>query len=518
MGKRRRGIRAGRLWVALAVCAAALGGGAALTGGAGAMREPAGANVVVILADDLSNNLVPYMRNVKAMSRDGANFTNYYVTDSLCCPSRSSIFTGEFPHNTHVLANKPPMGGVQSFNQHGGRQAVYAKTLQGAGYETGMMGKYINGYESDDPEPPYWDEWDVVGQRGTAEYGYRFNQNGDVSKLFGFKPQDYLVRRLQTRADDFIHTTAETNEPFVLEVAPYATHSADPGQGHRNPDIRPFFTVPDPRDDSHAACAHLKVPRTPNYDARNVNPPSWLGHAAQRPLTKDQKHTLDRQFCKRAETAKSLDRLVGSVETAVEDAGVADNTYVIFTSDNGFHTGQHRLLAGKMTAFETDIRVPLIVTGPGIQPGTTIDQLAENIDLAPTLEEIAGTTPPESVDGHSLLGLLHGTADTATWRRRLLVEHRHATKANEGPDKQPPQSGDPTSYRAVRGPDYLYVRYQAEHGHAPEHEYYALGQNPNEIVNTYKRLSQSRRATLDSQLDDLRTCAGAACWTRAGGG
>ena len=501
---------------ALAICAVAVGAGA-FTGGAGAAREPAGPNVVVILADDLSNDLIPYMRNVKEMRRDGADFTNYYVTDSLCCPSRSSIFTGELPHNTHVLENKPPMGGVQSFNQHGGQEAVYAKTLQGAGYTTGMMGKYLNGYEAGDPEPPYWNEWDVVGKRGTAEYGYQFNQNGSVSKRFGFKPQDYLVRRLTTRADHFIGATAATGNPFTLEVAPYATHNADPGQGHRDPDIRPFFTVPDPRDDSNAACAHLKVPRTPAYNARNVNPPSWL-HT--KPLSKQDKHTLDRQFCKRAETAMSLDRLVGSVESAVQDAGVANNTYVVFTSDNGFHTGQHRLLAGKMTAFETDIRVPLIVTGPGIQPGTTIDQLAENIDLAPTLEEIAGATPPGTVDGQSLLGLLHGTADTATWRKRLLVEHRHATKANEGPDKQPPQSGDPTSYRAVRGPGYLYVRYKPIQGRAPEHEYYALGNHPSEdeLDNTYAHLSQARRDTLDSQLNDLRTCAGAECWTRAGGG
>lgn len=475
-------------------------------------RPDARKNIVFVLADDLSWNLVARMPHVQALRRRGATFSEYYVTDSLCCPSRASIFTGQLPHNTHVVGNQPPRGGAVAFERNGGPERVYAKTLQAAGYRTAMMGKYLNGHGAGSPEPPYWNEWLVAGKTGYREYGYRLNHNGTLTARHGFRPRDYLVRTLTRHARRFIARSAAERAPFALEVAPYATHSALGGQRHDHPWIRPGFAVPDARDAK--SCRGVHVPRGPAYDVRNVHPPSWLAHRP--PLTAAQKRKLDRQFCKRVQAAKAIDRMIGAIERQLVRAGVAGNTYLVFSSDNGFHTGQHRLLAGKMTAFETDIRVPLVIAGPGVRPGMTIDRLTENIDLAPTFDRIARTRPPATVDGHSLLGLLHGDRGVR-WRKRLLIEHRHATKRSAGPDRQARAAGDPTSYKALRGPGFLYVRYLPR---PHEHEYYALRGRPyaDERVNRYGGLSQPRRVSLDRQLERLRTCAGpASCWAAAGG-
>src|SRR5204862_3299253 len=108
-------------------------------------RHPPRPNVVFILTDDLSWDLVQYMPRVQQMQRDGMTFTNYFVTDSLCCPSRASIFTGRFPHNHGVLTNTPPSGGFAAFRS-GAQRQTFATALHAAGYRTAMMGKYLNGY------------------------------------------------------------------------------------------------------------------------------------------------------------------------------------------------------------------------------------------------------------------------------------------------------------------------------------------------------------------------------------
>src|ERR1051325_763791 len=137
-------------------------------------------NIVFVLTDDLAMNLLPYMPNVQMMQREGTTFSAYFVTDSLCCPSRSSIFTGKLPHDTGVFTNTPPDGGYATFNQKGNEADTFAVALQGAGYKTAMLGKYLNGYEPKANQPPKgWDEWDVAGN-GYREFNYDLNQNGKV--------------------------------------------------------------------------------------------------------------------------------------------------------------------------------------------------------------------------------------------------------------------------------------------------------------------------------------------------
>ena len=355
-------------------------------------------NIVFVLADDLSTNLVPYMPHVRSMMRRGATFTNYYVTDSLCCPSRASIFTGRYPHNTGVFKNSGRDGGYWTFDRHRNPGRTFAVALQRSGYRTALMGKYLNGYKpglqfhfSRPYVPEGWNDWDVAGN-GYGEYGYSLNQNHRIVR-YGGAPRSYLTNVLARLAKKYVARRGlaadGSRRPFALEVATFAPHE-------------PY--VPAPGDGRRFRWA--RAPRTPAFGHHDrMGNPRWLD---QPPLTPAAVTSIDRDFRRRVRSVQAIDRMLGALQRAVRANGLASNTYFVFSSDNGYHMGEHRLRPGKMTAFDTDIRVPLVVVGPGIRPGTRIDALTENIDLAPTFEELAGHTPPPSVDGRSLVPLLEG--------------------------------------------------------------------------------------------------------------
>jgi arylsulfatase A-like enzyme len=444
-------------------------------------------NVVFILTDDLAWNLVPYMPHVKQMQQRGITFSNYFVTDSLCCPSRSSIFTGRFPHGTTVYTNSGDAGGYPQFERAGNASRTFAVALHAAGYKTAMMGKYLNGYQPQrNPADPGWSEWDVAGD-AYAEYDYSLNQNGTVA-TYGHAPADYLTDVLSGLATKFILGSAQT--PFAIEVATFAPHG-------------PY--TPAPRNIGQF---HESVPRTPAFDRPNVNPPKWLKEYP--PLTAAEIMLLDSSFNLRVEAVQAVDDLIASVLSTIEKAKIADRTYVVFSSDNGYHMGEHELWAGKETAFETDIRVPLVVVGPGVPAGVVAPQIVENIDLCPTFAEIAGTSPPPTADGHSLVALLEGQT-VAPWRDFALIEHH-------GPDLEPMAAGDPdseaeggplpNSYEALRAASSVYVEYLDG-----ETEYYDLATDPYEITNTAGSLPHAQVLNLHDRLQRIKTCKGAAaCW------
>jgi N-acetylglucosamine-6-sulfatase len=510
----------GAVAVLAVVAAVAWGGAGAVAGKGQPAAGPSRPNIVFVLTDDLSFDLLRHMPNVEALRRQGVSFNNYFVTDSLCCPSRATIFTGEYPHNTDVRSNNPPLGGYETFTRRHDDRRVFAKSLQQAGYRTGLIGKYLNGYLITDPPPPYWNLWWVQGSLGYSEYGYSTNANGTAVPRVGYAPQDYLTTNIKKQASDYI---AGAKSPFFLEVSTFSPHEAV-RDANTNPDVRRGYAVPAPRDDKPFQCLRtpFKVPRGPDYDVKNRNAPQWLDTER---LTHHAKALLDARYCKRAQAVESVDRMIGALRRQIAAEGLSDNTYFIFNSDNGFHTGQHRLGAGKMTAFEEDIRVPLIVVGPGIRPHSTVNKFASNIDLAPTFDAMAGARVPRTVDGHSLLGLMHRKPGAARgWRTRIMVEHRHATRSEAGPDKQSVRSGNPPSYRAIRGRNYLYVQYErGVRGEDNHSEYYRLHGNPyaHEINNVYHGLSKQRKRELAKQVRSLKVCRGhtgkLSCWTRSGG-
>jgi arylsulfatase A-like enzyme len=450
-------------------------------------------NIVFVLTDDLATNLVRYMPHVQQLRSRGASFDHYFVTDSLCCPSRASIFSGRFPHNTGIFSNTPPDGGFHAFRRRGEEADTFATTLQRAGYRTALMGKYLNGYLALRPRslrgsyvPPGWSRWAVAGN-GYPEFNYFLNQNG-TPVPYGHRPADYLTDVIARQGIDFIKDSVRAHRPFMLELATFAPHS-------------PYTPAPRNARDFPG----LAAPRSASYDAKNSNAPAWL--APSRPLPPLAIRLIDRGFRRRAQAVQAVDLMITHVEQALKEAGVARNTYIVFSSDNGLHMGQHRLLPGKLTAFDSDIRVPLIVAGPGIAGGRTIHKMVENVDLAPTFARLAGTAMSTSIDGHSLGRLLHDRP-VARWRDAVLVEHHGPVRAPFDPDLAGVGSGNPVSYEAIRTPHEVYVEYQDG-----EREYYALNRDPDEIDNTILSVSPRRRARLHATLKALETCRGQlTCW------
>src|SRR4029077_10016076 len=436
---------------------------------------PAGAtrpNIVFVLTDDLASNLVRFMPHVLAMEREGVTFGNYFVTDSLCCPSRASILTGRFPHDTRVFDNSPPEGGYSVFHERGEEQTTFAAALQRAGYRTALMGKYLNGYKPGATEdgttpyvPPGWSEWDVAGN-GYPEYGYRMNSNGHL-RAYGNQPKDYLTSVLAGKGVGFIDRAAASRRPFMLEIATFAPHS-------------PF--TPAPRD--RGAFPGLGAPRSPAFDVVGSNEAAWLSHF--QPLDSSQVASIDRKFRLRAQAVQAVDRMIGEIEAELAAKGLARNTYIVFSSDNGLHMGEHRLLPGKLRAFDTDIKVPLVVTGPGVPAGRTVNRMTENIDLCPSFEQLGGAPIPEDGDGRSLVGRMHGQR-VLSWPREILVEHHGRVFDPSDPDLPIRGSGNPPSYEAIRTRRSLYVEYDTG-----EREYYDLVRDPFELRNVVGELPPAR--------------------------
>ncbi|HEY2772111.1 MAG TPA: sulfatase [Solirubrobacteraceae bacterium] len=455
--------------------------------------DPSRPNIVFVLTDDLSMNLLQYMPTVEAMQRQGMTFDNYFVSDSLCCPSRASIFTGNFPHDTGVYTNAGRHGGFNQFYARGEEQHTFARALQSAGYRTAMMGKYLNGYMSAKGRfsvapatyvPPGWNQWDVAGW-GYPEFHYVLNENGRLQP-YGDQPSDYLTDVLSAKATNFIDTSAGAHQPFFLEMATFAPH-------------RPYTPAPRNRDDFPG----LRVPQTASFNRLPINAPGWLAH--RQPLDAAQIDHIDRAYRKRAQSVEAVDAMLSQIEGTLQADGIADNTYVVFSSDNGLHMGEYRLMPGKETAFDTDVHVPLIVTGPGVPAGVSTDSMAENIDLAKTFAQLGGTDLAS--DGHSLLPLLNGNAPIG-WRNAILIEHHHPPSSSGDPDFQGPGSGNPPSYEAMRTPDFLYVEYATG-----ARELYDLRIDPSELDNLAPYLSSGELAQFHSALVQMEACHGsAACW------
>ena len=218
-------------------------------------------------------------------------------------------------------------------------------------------------------------------------------------------------------------------------------------------------------------------------------------------MTATQIDEINDAFRLRVQDVQSIDDMIATIETALAAHHELRNTDIVFSSDNGLHTGEHRLLPGKLTAFTTDIRVPLVIAGPGIPAGARIEGITENIDLASTFEALAGTSSRN--DGDSLLPLLHGRTPPG-WQNAVLVEHRGPVQNFKlDPDAQNYDSGNPTSYEALRTRQFLYVAY--DNG---QHEYYDLRTDPYELFNVYGSLSSTVRDRLQKQLRRLERCHG----------
>ncbi len=360
-------------------------------------------NIVVVLTDDLDALLgtLDFTPNINRLLRDGGiSFTRAFVTNSVCCPSRATLLRGQYTHSHEVYTNSPPNGSFLKFVASGKDSSTIATWLSHAGYATSLLGKYLNGYPGRNPDyvPPGWSDWHVAGN-GYDEYNYRLNENG-VTRQFGNAPADYLTDVLKSRALDFIRANARAQTPFYLEIATFAPHGP---------------ATPAPR---HADL----FPELPN---------------PQR---------------KRVQSMQAVDELVSAVVAVLQQTGTLSNTYIFFTSDNGFHYYERGLKPGKQTAYEEDLRVPLFVVGPRIQPGTSSDALVGNIDFAATFADLAGVEMPAFVEGRSIVPLLTGSVPK-NWRNAILAENYAGNK----PDGRPIRARARISQRTME-PRYLALR------------------------------------------------------------
>ncbi len=445
-------------------------------------------NVVLILADDLDWALFDQIPRLAALKERGATFTNQTVTDSLCCPSRTSIMRSQFLHNHRVISNALSSGGGwPTFRNLGEHTDCLPVWLQSAGVQTGMFGKYLNEY----PErpraaryvPPGWTQWGVPTSRGDSYTGYDYTLNVDGELVrYGSKPKDFLNDVITGRAVDFIEGASA---PFFLQLSTYNPHSPAP--------------VAVRNKTSHPATA---APRSPNYNAIGTNEPSWISQFPTMPIWR-QEH-LDRVWRQRAQSAESVADSVDAVLASLEATGKADSTLVIVTSDNGYHAGAHRLSKGKRTAYREDTVVPMIVIGPGVTPGTTVDAMTSTIDLAPTITSLLGATAPAWVDGRSLIEILATGQVPATWRTATISESMGTSQPGD-PDYQVEA---PPPFTALRTSDWLFVVYTGG-----ERELYDLRADPFELNNIADTADPQLVAALYSQLIAMGECSGETCRT-----
>lgn len=438
-------------------------------------------NFVFILTDDLDWQLIPYLDQVRThLVQKGATFDHFYVTSSVCCPSRVSYLTGLYAHNHGVLTNGYPLGGYRSFRERGHEGRTIADRLHAAGYRTALIGKLMNGYPLRGEEgyvPPGWSEW--YATTDGHYYDFRINENG---RIVDYPCCDAYETDVQTlTAVDFIRRAVTEQKPFFLWINPIAPHAP---------------AMPAPRH--FGATSSIQVPRKPSFNEADVSDkPDQI--ATRELMGPGQIAALGARFRRGVASSLAVADMLDSLLATLASTGVLGNTYIFYTSDNGFHWGEHRLGAGKTTAYDEDIRVPLFVRGPGISGGRTVEEIVLNIDIAPTLAALAGVEPPEFVDGRSFAPLLSRSfATPGRWRKGLLVERWDPAGS--------PRYFSATGYTGLRTLEYLYVEWDTG-----EYELYDRFNDPFELENIYYSASPELRFHLSTWLNQLSSCSASGC-------
>jgi N-acetylglucosamine-6-sulfatase len=344
-------------------------------------RQP---NFVIIVSDDQRYDTIDYMPLTKARIFDqGITFSRAYVTTPICCPSRSSILTGMYAHHHRVYDNYAPL-----------EQPTFVQRLREAGYFTGMVGKYLNSW--DGAVRPEFDYWVVFAGHGAAQryFDPTLNVNGNWIEHTG-----YMTHILQNYALDFLYRARQRQAPFMLIFAPNAPH--EPG---------------DPAPSDEDLYPGLPLYRPPSFMEEDLSDkPVYLQNRP--PSNPDYLDALRR---KQLQSLHALDITVDNVLTALSQSGQDANTVVMYISDNGVYWGEHRL-DGKLYAYDEASHVPFAIRQPDLIPQPRVEsRLVANIDIAPTVYELAGLSIPADVDGRSLTPLFKQTA--GNWRTSLLIE------------------------------------------------------------------------------------------------
>ncbi len=545
------------LSLGLLILALLLGAGRAPAASEGRPRP----SFVVIQTDDqtleqlyasyspVGGSPIEAMPNTLALiANRGVTFSRYYTPYSLCAPSRVALLTGRYAHNNNVRGNVSPNGGYPGFSSRAAAQHNVATWLQGAGYRTIHVGKFLNGYgekpySSPTEEPPGWSAWQSIINSDSDHYyyGYELNDNGVVEGPFGDsgswetreygerddfgcplaplngKPCNYQTDVLSEIAANDVWVTPES-QPFYLQV----DYSAPHGDFRR-----PAGPEPPTRYYDMFNGAPLPAKSSEGFNEGNVNDkPRFIREAPY--LSPSEIHTYRVYYDKALESLKGIDDGVKRIIDTLGAMHRLRNTYIIFTSDNGFFYGQHRLVGGKFLAYEPSTHLPLLMRGPGIKAGTESGQLTTTVDIAPTILELAEVEADKSIDGTSLYPFARDSG--LRTRRPLLFESFVQTSdveedggaASAKASRRPARASSgkagasivapPKNYYGIRLGPYKYIEWPDG-----EKELYDITKDPYELNNRIRdRNFFPIRGFLHAELERLETCVGRTCGEPSG--
>lgn len=438
-------------------------------------------NIVLIVLDDADAEmfsdplLQAHFPNIRRIAAEGIRFENCHVTTPICAPSRASFLRGQYAHNTGVCVNDPatPMsngfsGSYSEYKSRGLEKNDLSVWLQKLGYRTMLVGKYLHN-NFDFKVPPGWDDFCCsLGNKYFQTTRYTKIEN-QAARFASLGAEEYRTQAEAAAAERLIQVGSSDSRPFFLYLTPMAPHEAENPSRRVEPTYRNLWP-------------NLRPNAGPDFNEADLSDKLNLADAP--PLTAAQIAKAEKLFRDRMLATKSVDDMVGRVYQALESAGVLDQTYIVFTSDHGFLIGQHRLF-GKCLPYSAATHVPLFIRGPGIYPGQSAAHLIAHIDVAPTLVELAGGTPPKFVDGKSFAPLVNSPAShpARTWREPILIESWESAKCAGSPLVRP--------FYGLRTFDELYVEWA--NGIS---EYYSLATDPLELENQISDLSEPDRLRL----------------------
>ena len=519
-------------------------------------------NILVFMVDDLDVGSLRamtdagFMPNLKRHIIDkGMSFTESFVTNSICCPSRATFLTGQYSHNHGVRGNVVGVDiggsvitGIVWWDLVGdgerdldfqGENSTIAVWLDQAGYYTGYVGKYLSGHGVDSPKthvPPGWDDWQALLDPVSCVYDYEiydsqegsvfnYGEDGSITKIVDGEvvevtfaddwTDNYQTDVLAGRSVQFISESAQMAAPFFVAVMPFAPHL----EACTRPDVGDFdhpiqaqwrSTIrPAERHVNTDILPSLDISRPSFNEVQLTDKPRWMWDEEANPKYLPPLNELDieavrTQYKTRLASLRAIDDLVGIVIAELADTGQLDDTVIIFTSDNGWLYGEHRL-TGKTFAYEESIRVPLYVVTLGRMGPETRTQMVLNNDLAPTIMELAGSSPPPEflMDGRSLVPLL-SDSEPAWERKRLLVEHSQIVDTLAGIPTIP-------TFYALRTQKSLYVHWQDAFASREFYPYIDQPLGMFQLHSAYAGLSEDNRTVLKEGLLSLISCQGSDC-------
>ncbi len=358
-------------------------------------------NIVVIMTDDQASESMRVLQKTRNLiGGAGTTFRNTFAAFPLCCPSRATFLTGQYAHNHGVLGNTAPLGGYTKLNH----QNTLPLWLQEAGYYTAHVGKYLNGYGNSTAEtlvPPGWDDWQglVLKENEPTYYNYKLNDNGTIIN-YGTAAADYQTDVLADRAVQTIGEAAQRTDPFFLSIATLAPHAESTGGTFPNPRPAPRHL---------GAFDNEPLPKPPSFDEADVSDkPAAIRNLPR--LTSTVVNKITARYRSQLASLLAVDDLVQRVINKLKSTGELSNTVVMFTSDNGYFHGQHRIPTEKVKVYEEASKLPLLVRGPGFTAGKKEGKIVSNVDLAVTIVALAGAQARLQMDGRSLLQSLNDRA------------------------------------------------------------------------------------------------------------